>query len=309
MTCFDTLAQFRVFKIVGDLAERFCRRFGPDEIDLDPRNPVLGLHHFRHIVDGPVAHDGVEIRGMGVGKLVVRGIAAEGGDNGDAAVIQDAVDFKGIAAYVVFAEQVDLVFAFFDVVIEAHDVRENAVVGNVVPRGLADALVALATEPENIDPELFLHLSRHRVHVVADKSHRASGEDADGLGFEQIVGFLDGRPELLLASEHDVFFLHVRGKAVRHKVFIGRPVRTSLIAPREPAIEAATDRTVGNVHYVAGGPQDNALAACVGAAALGDDAGNGAGVGADFRHFLAFAHLVDDNLFGPLASHFGRELF
>ncbi len=83
------------------------------------------------------------------------------------------------------------------------------------------------------------------------------------------------------------------------------PFGTRLIAPREPAIETATDRTVGNVHYVASGPQDNALAACVGAAALSDDAGNRAGVGADFRNFLAFAHLVDDDLFSALASHFG----
>ena len=244
---------------------------------------------------------------MGIGKLVVGRIAAEGGDHGDAAVIKDAVDLEGVAADVVFAQQVDLVFAFLDVVIESHHVGENAVVGDVVACRLAHALVALATEPENIDPELFLHLPRHRVHVVANESHRTGGEDADGLGFEQIVGFLDGRPQLLLAAEHDVFFLHVRGKAVRHEVFVVRPVRTGLVAACEPTVETATDRTVGNVHDVTGRAQDHALAAGVGAAALSDDAGNRAGVGADFRHFLSFAHLVDDDLLGPLASHFGRN--
>ena len=157
--CLDTLDQFRVFEVVGYLSKRLCSRFRPDEIDLDPGDAELGLHHFRHIVDRAVAHDGVEIRCVGVGELVVCGIAAEGGDNGDAAVIHDAVDFKRVPADVVLAEQVDLVLAFFDVVIEANHVRENTVVGYVVARGLAHALVALATEPENVDPELFLHLS------------------------------------------------------------------------------------------------------------------------------------------------------
>ena len=64
------------------------------------------------------------------------------------------------------------------------------------------------------------------------------------------------------------------------------PLRARLIAPSEPAIETASDRTVGDVHDVASGPQDNSLAACVRAAALSDDSGNGASVGADFRNIL-----------------------
>ena len=145
------------------------------------------------------------------------------------------------------------------------------------------------------------------MHVVADEPDRTGREDADGLGFEQLVSFPDGSTELFLTAEHDVFFLHVCGKAVRHIVFIVRPVRPRLIAPREPAIEAAPDGSVGDVHYVAGGAQDDSLAARVRAASLGDDAGNGPSVRADFRHFLIWGRFIDNDLLGPFTSHFGRD--
>ena len=62
---------------------------------------------------------------------------------------------------------------------------EDAVVGDVVAGRLAHALVALATEGEDVDAQLFLHLPGHGVDVVADEADRAGGEDADGLGLEE----------------------------------------------------------------------------------------------------------------------------
>ena len=49
-----------------------------------------------------------------------------------------------------------------------------------------------------------------------------------------------------------------------------------LVAAGEPGVEAAADRAVGDVDDVPGGTEDHALAAGVGAAALGDDARDGA---------------------------------
>ncbi len=118
-------------------------------------------------------------------KLVDRGISAKGGHYSDAAVVEYAFYFKSVTADVVLTEQVDLEFAVFDVVIETHDVGENTVVGNVVAGRLAYALVALATEPEHVDPQLFLHLPGHGVYVVADEPYRASGENADALGLNR----------------------------------------------------------------------------------------------------------------------------
>ncbi len=91
---------------------------------------------------------------------------------------------------------------------------EDAVVGDVVAGRLAHALVALATEAKDVDPQLFLHLPGHGVHVVADEAHRAGGEDADGLGLEDVIGLLHRLLQLLLAAEDDLLILHVRGKAV-----------------------------------------------------------------------------------------------
>ena len=69
-------------------------------------------------------------------------------------------------------------------VVESDDVLEQLVVGDVVTGRLADPLVAFATEPENIDAQLLLHLARHGMNVVADQAHRAGGKDADGFRFK-----------------------------------------------------------------------------------------------------------------------------
>ena len=66
---------------------------------------------------------------------------------------------------------------------------------------------------------------------------------------------------------------------------LSRPVvgGVGLVAAGQPGVEAAADRAVGDVDDVAGRAQDHALAAGIGAAALGDDAGDGADVGHDLR--------------------------
>ncbi len=95
---------------------------------------------------------------------------------------------------------------------------------DVMAGGLAHAFVALTTEPEDVDPQLFLHLPGHGVDVVADQAHRAGGEDADGLGLEGVISFLNRLAQLFFAAEDDLLVLHVRGKAVVHKVMVFRPL-------------------------------------------------------------------------------------
>ena len=297
-----------ITEVLGDLAQGLGRGLGADEVHLDPRDAVLGLEHVGHVVDGTVAHDRRQVGLVGRGELVVGGVAREGGDVGDAALGQDAVDLETVAADVVLAQQVDLELAFEGLVLFADHVGEDLVVGDVVAGRLADTLVALAAEGEDIAvPELVLHLAGHGVNVVADEPHGAGGEDGDGLGMEDIVGFLNGRLQLLLTAEDDVLVLHVRREAVGHEVFgaLGRGV--GLVPAGQPGIEAAADGAVGNVDDVAGGPQDDALAAGIGAAAHGDDARNGPDVGRYFRRLVAEG-LVDEDLGGAFSGDLGRIL-
>ena len=144
--------------------------------------------------------------------------------------------------------------------------------------------------------------------VVADEAHRAGGEDADGLGLEEVIGLLDRLPQFLLAAEDDLLILHVRGKAVGHEVMVFRARGPGLVPAGQPGIEAAADGAVGDVDDIPGGAQDHAFAAGVGAAPLGDDAGDGPDVGLNLRHATVRAHLVDDDLLGPLARDFGGIL-
>jgi hypothetical protein len=113
--------------------------------------------------------------------------------------------------------------------------------------------------------------------------------------------------QLLLAAEDDVRILHVGGEAVGHVVF-AVDTGIGLVAPGQPGVKAAADRAVHQVDDIAGRPHDNPLAAGIGAAAHGDDAGNGAHVGGDFRGGV-FQGLVDQDLFGPFAGHLGRIFF
>jgi hypothetical protein len=108
------------------------------------------------------------------------------------------------------AKQIDPVLAFRNRVVRTHHVGEDAIVGNVMPRGLTHTLVSLAAEPEHIDAELFLHFAADRMDVVADEPHRTSGENRNGLGFEEIIRLLNGLLKLLLSPEDDLLVLHVR---------------------------------------------------------------------------------------------------
>ena len=58
-------------------------------------------------------------------------------------------------------------------VVQADDVFEHAVVGDVMAGGLADPLVAFATEGQDVDAKLLLHLARDGMDVVADQADRA----------------------------------------------------------------------------------------------------------------------------------------
>ncbi|KAF5038634.1 hypothetical protein DSECCO2_552200 [anaerobic digester metagenome] len=243
---------------------------------------------------------------MGRGELVVGRVAGEGGDVRDAAFFEDAVDLEPVAADVVLAQEVDLELAGLLGIVLAHDLAEDLVVGDVVAGRLADALVAFAAEGEDVAvPELGLHLAGHGVDVVADEAHGTGRENRDGPGVEEVVGFLDGRLQLLLAAEDDVLVLHVRGKAVGHEVLVALARRVGLVSAGQPGVEAAADGAVGDVDDVAGGPEDDALAAGVGAAAHGDDAGDGAHIGRYFRRLVAEG-LVDEDLGGALPGHLGR---
>ena len=126
-----------------------------------------------------------------------------------------------------------------------HDLLEDLVVGDVVPRRLGHAAVALAGEGEDVDAELLLHLPGDLMDVVTDETHRTRGMNGDGLRTEDAVRLTHRLPQLLLSAEDDLLLGHVRGEAVGHEVRIGVALRSRLIASREPGVIAATDRAHG----------------------------------------------------------------
>ena len=81
---------------------------------------------------------------------------------------------------------------------------EELVVRDVVAGRLADAAIAFATEPENVDAEFLLHLPSHGVYVVSDQPDRTRRKHGDRLRVKEVVGFLDRCLELLLAAEYDL---------------------------------------------------------------------------------------------------------
>ena len=217
--------------------------------------------------------------------------------------LEKIFDDERVAADVVLAQHVDLEFALDRPLGLADDVLEELVVGDVVSGRLADALVALATEAEDIDAQRLLHLAGHGMNVVADQSDRTGGADRDHPGLEDLVGLKDGLLELLLAAEDDLLFLHVGGERIHHVVFGAKLIGHGLVAPRQPAIVAAADWPVGDLEDVACGPEHHALAAGISAAALGDDAWNGPGIGADYWRRLG---IIGEDLGLTLAAHFFR---
>ena len=134
------------------------------------------------------------------------------------AQVEDALDLEGVAPDVVLPEEVDGEGMVHGRVVLADHVLEEAVVGDVVPGGLGDALVALAGEPEDIDAQLLLHLPGHGVDIVPDEPDRAGRIEADGSGLEQRVGFAAGLGQLFFSAKDDIFFLHVRGEGVVDEV-------------------------------------------------------------------------------------------
>src|SRR5208337_2228573 len=231
------------------------------------------------------------------------GVAAEGRHQGEPATFEEIFDDERVAADVVLAQHVDLEFTLDRPLGLADDMLEELVVGDVVSGRLADTLVALATEAEDIDAQGLLHLAGHGMNVVADQSDRTGGADRDRPGLEDLVGLKDGLLELLLAAEDDLLFLHVGGQRIRHVVFGAQLIGHGLVAPRQPAIIAAADWPVGDLEDVARGPEHHALAAGISAAALGDDAWNGPGIGADYWRRLG---IIGEDLGLALAAHFFR---
>ncbi len=96
-------------------------------------------------------------------------------------------------------------------------------------------------------------------------------------------------------------------KQIGHVVFTV-DTGIGLITPGQPGVEAAADGSMHQVDDVPGRAHDNPLATGVGAAAHGDDAGDGSHIGDDFRGGV-FQGLIDEDLLGPSASHFGRIFF
>src|SRR5208282_6323380 len=284
--------EFLALEILGDLPQRFRGGISADEVDLEPRDPEFLLHHLGHVIDRAMAHDRVELHDVRPAYLVVTYIAAQRSDDLDAAFLEQRVDFPGIAADVVLAQDIDCKLGVVGRVIASNHVFEHAVVGDVVAGGLADPFVTFATESEDVDAKFLLHFPRHGMDIVADQSDRAGGVDRNRLWLEDLVGFLDRRLELLFAAENDLLLHHIRGHGVLEVI------RFSLggahqIAATQPGIEAAANRAVGDVEDVVNGADDHAAAAGVSAAPLRDNAGDGPAVGPDFRDFL---RIVDERL-------------
>ena len=288
--------ELRVPEVLGDLAQALGGAVGADEVDLEPGDAELLLHHLGHVVDGAVAHHHVELGVVRGGDVAVLHVPREGGHQVDAAEVEDALDLEGVPADVVFPEQVDGEGMVHRGVVEAHHVLEEAIVGDVVAGGLGDALVALAGEAEDIDAQLLTHLPGHGVHVIPDEADGTGGVEADGRGLEGRVGFPAGLGQLLLPAEDDVLFLHVRGKGVVDEVGHAVP-GGGLVPPGQPGVVAAADGAMDDVDHVLDGAHDHTLAARIAAAALTDDARDGADIGFDLGRHLG---VVDQDVLGPL---------
>ena len=224
---------------------------------------------------------------MRIFKSVNRGVAAECRDQRHAAFFEQLFNHKGIAADIIFTEQIDAVFrSAFNLVISPDNMRKQPVIGDMMPGGLADAFIAFATKRKDVNAEFFLHLASDGMHVVANQPDGTGRKDGNGFRLENVVGFLNRLAQFLFAAENDLLFLHVGRKAVGHEVMpIRRCLRVRLIAARQPTIKAAADWSVRNIDNVPRRPQHDALAARIGAAALRDDARRRSDVRLHFRDF------------------------
>ena len=244
---------------------------------------------------------------MGVGEMIHARIAAEGGDDFNPAGIQNPVDFKPVAADVVFPQKVDFVFPFLNGVVQADHILEKTVVGHMMSRGLADALVSLATESENGNAQFLLHFPGYGMDVVSDQAHGTGGKHGNHLGFKSIVGLLNSGSQLLFTAEDDLPLLHVGRKTIGHEiVVIRRGGRIRLVAPGEPGVKPAPDGTVGQIDNIAGGPHHHSLAPGVTTAPLADDAGDGSHIGLNFPIIPFIDLFVDNKLLASFPRHLGR---
>src|SRR5208282_1608308 len=221
------------------------------------------------------------------------------GDQLDTTPAEKVFDHEGVASNVVLAQQVDLELLFVSQFVQADHVLEELVVGDVMSGRLTDAAIAFATEPEDVDAEFFLHLTSDGVHVVSNQPDRTRRKDGNRLGMEGFIGLLDRRLEFLLATEDDLLFRHVRGETVVDEVRIRVGGRTRLVAPRQPTIERAANRSMRNAKNVAAGADHDAFATGIGASPLRNNPRAGANVGLDLRNRAVRAHFRNYDLLGP----------
>ena len=291
------------------MPQAFNGAFKADEVDLKPVHAVLGFHHFGDVVDGAVALDQVEVGLVGTGDALHRTIAGEDGDHFIADLPEDAFLFPAVAADVVFAKNVDGVLGGRFVAAGADDFFHQAVVGDMVAGGLAHAFIAFTAVGHAADAVFLFRFGGYGLDVVADEAHGAGGGNHDGLGVHKLHDFINGFLELLGAAEDDVRLLQVGSEAVLDEVGVV-PFGLGFVATGAPAVEAAAHGAVGDENHILDGAQHHAFAARVTAAAVGHDAGNGAGVGDDllFRRGINPEHMllaVFEN-FGVVAlQHYG----
>ena len=153
-----TLRQFRIVEVLRDPAEGLRRPLRAEKVHLDPGDAVLRFDHLGHVVDRAVAHHAVQIGGVGILELADRRVPAETCNQRDAAPLQQLLDHEGVAADVVLTQHVDAELFRRLGVVAADNMFQQPIVRDMVPGRLAYPLVAFATESEDVDPELFLHL-------------------------------------------------------------------------------------------------------------------------------------------------------
>src|SRR5271157_293416 len=193
--------------------------------------------------------------------------------NSIADLLEDALELPAIAADVILAENVDDVFSGLPLGALADHVLHDVVVGDVVARGLADALVSFTAEGQHLDPVTLRCRLCHGVDVVPYEADGAGGAYGDRPGMKHFDHFIDHFGQLFLAAEHDVLLLHV-GHETKLGIDVllwGGIVRSCLIAAGPPGVVGAAYRAVDDVYHVLDRPDHYAFTAGETASALGDD--------------------------------------
>ena len=108
---------------------------------------------------------------------------------------------------------------------------KDLIIRDMVPRGLADAFITLAAEPEDLNSQPLLGFFGDTVDIITDKAYRACSMHRYGFGMKQLECFIYRFCQLLLPAEYDFRFLHVGGKGVGHIICVFRGWRSSLVTP------------------------------------------------------------------------------